>query len=260
MAHAVLRSVGMTAFLAAAALAQPQTSIIPQIADGGAWQTTIVITNTLSSGASASLSFYKETSGGATEGWNLPFLEGSTQTLPLPGGATIFLHTMGTDSTTSAGWGQMIATGGVSAYAIFTQRIPGRTDQDGTAPAGASASHLVMPFDNTGGFASTIALVNPTATGETVSVNIQMDSGAISKTSIDIPAQGHAAFPLAQQFPNISGHSGLIEFVGSSSRASFSTFSVIGLRFNPTGGFTTLPVFLSQSGAPIIGGSTGGAK
>jgi hypothetical protein len=63
----------------AIALGQLQTSIIPQIANGRPWQTTIVITNTLSSGASASLSFYKETSGGAAQSWNLTFLEGPTQ-------------------------------------------------------------------------------------------------------------------------------------------------------------------------------------
>lgn len=44
---------------------------------------------------------------------------------------------MDADAATSAGWAQVSASGagvaGVVAYAIFTQRVPGRQDQDGTA-------------------------------------------------------------------------------------------------------------------------------
>jgi hypothetical protein len=53
------------AFLFAFSCAQAQTTlIIPQIVDGGAWLTTIALTNTSASQTVASLSFFQETGGG----------------------------------------------------------------------------------------------------------------------------------------------------------------------------------------------------
>ena len=104
----IVRYLAIAALLFTAAISRAQTQIIPQIADGGAWQTTLVLTNTASAAASVSLSFYQETSGGATQPWNLAFVEGgSTQNVSVPGGGTLFLHTLGTNSGTSVGWAQI---------------------------------------------------------------------------------------------------------------------------------------------------------
>ena len=64
-----------SAFLFALSPSQAQTLIIPQIADGGGWQTTVVLTNTTASTASASLSFYQEASGGGTQSWVVGYFE-----------------------------------------------------------------------------------------------------------------------------------------------------------------------------------------
>jgi hypothetical protein len=125
------RCLVLTVFLTALAFGQPQTQIIPQVADGGNWQTTIVLTNTTTTAQSAALTFYQETTSGATQTWNLALMEATSQNVSVPGGATVFLHTPGTGAVTSVGWGQIVALAGVDAYAIFTQRVPGRTDQDG---------------------------------------------------------------------------------------------------------------------------------
>jgi hypothetical protein len=230
-------------------LGQAQTLVIPQIADGGAWQTTLVLTNTSASATSVSLNFFQETSEGATQNWNLPFLEvASTQNLSLPAAGTLFLHTPGTASGTSVGWAQLQASAAVVAYAIFTQRIPGRTDQDGTAPATSSSSRILIPFDNTNGFVTSIAIANPTGASESISVGIQPSSGSSSQLSpITLPAQGHTAFALPQQFSASTGQSGLLEFYTAS-----GSLSALALRFNPTGGFTAAPAY-AESGPPIIG-------
>jgi hypothetical protein len=84
------------AFLALALSAAAQSLILPQIADGGNWRTAIVLVNTTSSAATASLTFFQDTTGGATKSWNPLFLETSnTQSLPVPAGGTLFLHTPG---------------------------------------------------------------------------------------------------------------------------------------------------------------------
>ncbi|HEY7390164.1 MAG TPA: hypothetical protein VH640_16735 [Bryobacteraceae bacterium] len=251
----LIRSMGLTALMAALAMGQSLASYIPQIADGGAWQTTIVVANTSTSTAFVSLNFYQETSGGATQNWNLAFQEGSAQSLSLAGGVTKFLHTLGTDSATSVGWAQVLASGpgveGVVAYAIFTQRIPGRTDQDGTASAAAGATRFLVPFDNSGGFITAVAVADYSSSG-TINVNIQLDTGAISQGSFSIPAQGHASFGLPDRFPTTSGQRGLAEFYVTGNGRETPQLSMLALRFNPTGAFTTAPVY-GQSGSPIIG-------
>jgi hypothetical protein len=66
-----------------------------------------------------------------------------------------------------------MALGAVVAYAIFTQRISGRTDQDGTAPAAAAASRILVPFNNSPGAVTTMAIANPTLSSVTVNVGIR---------------------------------------------------------------------------------------
>ncbi len=46
-------------FPLALSIAHAQTQIIPQVADGGAWQTTLVLTNTGTSAATASLTSFR---------------------------------------------------------------------------------------------------------------------------------------------------------------------------------------------------------
>jgi hypothetical protein len=244
----------LTVFLTALSFGQPQTLIVPQIADGGGWQTTLVLTNMTTGSGSAGLTFYQETSGGATQSWNPPFQEAVAQNVPVAAGSTVFLHTMGTSSATSVGWAQIIVSPGIAAYAIFTQRIPGQADQDGTAAGGAVAERFLVPFDNTAGFVTSVAMVNQVAAvqrggteNNTISVNIRIETGATSQSSITLPAQGHMAFAFADRFPVTSGHRGLAEFY-----IARGSLSMIALRFNPTGAFTTAPAY-SQSGAPVVG-------
>lgn len=230
-----------------------QGLIIPHVVDGGAWQTTIVLTNTAASVSHAGLNFLMETSGNQTQPWNLTFLEGTaTQSIILAAGATMFLHTPGTGATTSQGWGQLIADPGVVAYAIFTSRFSGFSAQQGTAPAGTSAPGLLIPFDNTSGLLAAIALVNTSAAPETISVAFRTTGGTITQGTLNVPANGHVAFVLQQQFPTTAGQSGLAEFYTNN-----GTISAIALSYNVSGGaFSSAPVYF-ETGPPIISTGSG---
>jgi hypothetical protein len=229
-------------------IGQAQSLIIPQIADGGGWLTTLVVGNTTSFATTASISFFQDIGAGATQSWSPSFLEGgSTQNLPLPAGGTVFLHTTGTATTTTQGWGSVQAPAGVIAFAIFTQRVAGRPDQDGTSPAAPSVTRVLMPYDNTNSFVTSMAIVNTTSSSEFISVALQPTSAAGSTaTPISLPAQGHMAFTVPQQFSGTGGQSGMLEFYVAN-----GSFSVLALRFNPTGSFTTAPVF-PETGPPSI--------
>jgi hypothetical protein len=224
----------------------PSTSVlVPQFVDGGGWQTTLVLANTTASAATASVTFYKETGagGGATEPWTPTFLEGgSTQNLSLAAGATLFLHTPGTSSTLTQGWGQATASDGVQIYAVFRTTAGGQ----GTASAVTTGNNVLMPFDNTGGNVTSFAVANPTDEIETLSVSFQSSGGAISHSSLTIPAYGHEAFAFPTLFPGTANGQGLAEFYAAS-----GGFALIGLLFDPVG-FSTAQVY-TGTGPIIIG-------
>jgi len=230
------------------ATAWGQALIIPQVVDGEVWQTTIVVTNTTAATAQASLNFFVETPGNATQPWNLSFLEvSSTQSISLPPGATILLHTPGTAAALSQGWGQVVADTGVVAYATFTKRSVGLPAQVGTSPAIAAASRILVPFDNTLGNVAAMALANTGSAPETLSVSFRTTGGTITQSTLtNVPPQGHIAFTFPQQFAATIGQSGLAEFFTAS-----GTFSILALSFNPAGSLTTAPVYV-ESGPPII--------
>ncbi len=238
----------MMLFSFALSVGSAQTLIIPQIADGGAWQTELALTNTGTTATTVSLSFFQSGANSTTQSWNPPFQEvGSTQNLSLPPASTTFLHTQGTAASLTEGWATMQAGPNVVAYAIFTQTVTGRQNQDGTAPAAAAVSRILVPFDNTSGFASTIAIANPGSTSESIAVAVQPTSGAAAQLSaISLPAGGYTAFVVPTQFSSTAAERGLLEFSSAS-----GTFSVIALRFNPTGAFTAAPVY-AESGSPVI--------
>jgi len=246
------------AFSFAFSCAQAQsTLIIPQIVDGGAWLTTIALTNTSASQTVASLSFFQETGGGNTSSWPLNFVEmtsAQTQNLVLAGVSSLFLHTLGTAATTTIGWAQLSETDAsapVVAYAIFTQRVPGRSDQDGTAPAAAAVSRILVPFDNTSGAVTSMAIANTTSSSETINVGIRTASATTQPMAITLPADGHTSFGFPTQFAATAGLSGLAEFYAPS-----GSFSILALKFN-SGAFTTAPVY-SATGPPIIASSSAG--
>ncbi|MDP9114018.1 MAG: hypothetical protein M3O20_10075 [Acidobacteriota bacterium] len=225
-----------------------QTLYIPQFVDGGGWQSTIVITNTSAVTATATLTFHSDSGGGNTQAWTPSFLEtSSTSGLVLASGSSMFLHTPGTAPTLTQGWGEVDAGAGIVAYNIFTNRLPGQKDQDSTAPAVSATNRILVPYDDANGFVSAIAVVNPTATAQTVSIGFQTTDGIIAMDLLPIvPPMGHLAFVLSQQFPYILGHRGLAEFYSAT-----GNLSMIALRFNPTQSSTSMPVFF-ETGTPLI--------
>ena len=223
------------------------TQIIPQVADGAGWSTTIVLANKTSTTQTVALSFNMDTANGATTPWTLQFLEGGSQSsISLAAGSTLFLHTAGTSTTLTQGWGQVDAAAGVTAYAIFTQRVPGKPAQDGTAPAVSASSRILVPFDNTSGLVSAFAVANPNNTAETVQANVRTSDGTFFRHSGDSPRQGTDDLPPERLFPGTAGKSGLAEFYVAS-----GTIAIIALRANGIA-FTAAPVYF-QNGDPIIG-------
>ena len=93
--QSILRKLILTASFSAACLCA-QVQVIPQVADGAGWRSTIVLTNTTSQNINGvSLTFNKDIGAGATAPWSPTFLEGSFSG-SVPAGSSVFLHTPGT--------------------------------------------------------------------------------------------------------------------------------------------------------------------
>jgi hypothetical protein len=234
-----------------------QTQVIPQVADGAGWATTIVLTNTTTGDLPFTLNFKQAIPNGAgvTTAWNPPFQDTSALGSNIPAGSSIFLRTPGNATDLSQGWAELVADPRVTGYAIFTSRQGGGRAQDSTAPAVSASSRILVPFDNSSNLIMALALVNPNASAETVSVNFRTSDGTTSTASTpNLPSQGQITFLMPQQFAGTANQSGLAEFYVSS-----GTISIIALRANPTGAVTSAPVFF-ETGSPIIttGGGGGG--
>jgi hypothetical protein len=241
------------ALMCALSVAHAQTSLIPQVVDGGPWQTTIVITNTGSTQVAVSITFFQNTSGGSTSSWALAFTENvQPQALIVQGGSSIFLHTPDTAANTTVGWGQVSEldnAGTVVAYAIFTQR--GAVLGIGTAPASAAASRILVPFDNTNGADTSMAIATASASGITINVGLRMGGSTSQPTAIPLPANGHVSFRFVDQFPATAGQSGLAEFYSPS-----GSFAILALKFQ-SGALTTSPVY-TATGPPLIASTSSG--
>jgi hypothetical protein len=230
-----------------------QPLVIPQVADGqdatgGRWRSTVVLTNTTTLTAHATLTFSKDIDNvGHTGPWSPTWLEGSFNGTLSPADS-VFLHTPGTGPL-AQGWAEILPSGpGVEAYVIYTFSVNGR-DQDSTAPAVSTASRILVPFDNTNGLTTALAVVNPNAFPLIITANFKLSGpvGTVVRGApLNLPAEGQLAFVMPTQFPGTATFSGLAEFSSTS-----SNFSIIALRGNPTGGLTSLQMYY-ESGPPVI--------
>jgi hypothetical protein len=219
--------------------------VIPQVADGGPWLTTIVVVNRTSASVTASLSFSMDLSNDASAvDWSPQIVENiNYKQLPIPAHGAVFLHTPGTGSFTY-GYAVLSAPEGVEAFAIFKQRVPGRQDQEGGATASAPDARVLVPFDNTQGNVTSIAMANSGSAQQTVIVTIRTASGMTLTDKLNLAAKGHKAFRTIDQFTATNGQQGTIEFSGAP-----ASLTAIALRFNSSGAFTTVPTVSSPPAA-----------
>ena len=122
---------------------------------------------------------------------------------------------------------------------IFRQSVPGRPDSEGSISGAQSSNRIFLPFNNTGGFVTGVAIANSNPTQTlSVSLTFQADNGATSNGFLSLPPNAHQAFVLTSLFPQLAGQRGSIQFTTST-----PDMVVMGLRFSPTNSFTSLDSF-----------------
>ena len=135
------------------------------------------------------------------------------------------------------GSAQLTTTGNIGGFVIFRYNPNG---QEAVVPLETrNANAYVIPFDNTNGTVTGIALSAQAPLANVVPVVIRDDKGnAIGGAgNLAISINGHTSFVLSQQFSITTNIRGTIEF----QKPVGAQISVIGIRTPPALTFTTLP-------------------
>ncbi|MEB2361242.1 MAG: BACON domain-containing protein [Bryobacteraceae bacterium] len=243
---------GLQKTVTVTAIARSRRRTIPQIADGGAFKTTITLVNADKVPATVSLVFRRSDGPDArtTQPWNIALANNQPiQDVTIQPGNVYTVETAALESFTSIGWAEVISEQNVTGFAVYRQRLPGQPDQEAAVPVNqGDMQRFLLPFDNRAGFRTTMAIANLSTTESAVVSVAFRDASGIpigGGTVKTIPPQGHYAYRLIDDFP-IDGQEGVAEFTAVSGQ-----ISAVGLRFNPTSSFTSFEVqrFASPVGA-----------
>ena len=98
------------------------------------------------------------------------------------------------------GWAEVATSGQIGLTSIFQFSIGSPRDSQGSSIASFSGSSFLMPFDNTQGNVTAVAIANTNATQPlTVTMNYVTDGGAQSTTSIVLQPHAHQAFVVTDE-------------------------------------------------------------
>jgi hypothetical protein len=210
---------------------------VAQVVDGGGFVNQFAIVNLDTSQVSFQFRFWRD-DGNAL---SLPLTTSAPGDLAgtLAPGATIFARTSGNSAPLLQGWAEVASTGRIGVLAIFKLATPGNPDSEATVTGVQSGSNIFLPFDDTQGFVTGVAVSNANPT-QSVSVTMVFtsDAGAQSNAAVTLPPHGLTAFVLPTAYPATAGVRGSIRFSPSS-----PDIAVVGLRFSPNNSFTSLASF-----------------
>lgn len=220
----------------------PRVGVLAHVAAGGGWLTSISLVNTSSSPVTANVVFH--TNDGSV--LNLPVAgNGASKSAAavISSNALLVIDTVDQSSNTlQTGWAEVLASGALDGFAILRYAGSDGTASEGTIPLQTQfPSKLILPFDNTSGFSTGLAIANLAANGARVLATIWDRSGSqIGSESINLVADGHGGYMLPDLFTETTGQGGTIEFQNPDGGG----LAAIGLRFSPQGTFTSVPTIL----------------
>jgi photosystem II stability/assembly factor-like uncharacterized protein len=224
-----------------------RSGVLSQIAAGGGWTTEVSLSNSSSSAVIVSIQLHAE------DGTALSLPESITQqgapqtataasiTVVINPNATVVVSMEDQGASTSVGWADVLSSSGsLSGFAIFRYTSSPGTVSEGTAPLVTQfPTKVLVPYDNTGGFSTGMALVNLSTVPVSVTATLWNATGSsLGTQSIALVASGHASFFFPDKFSATTGNQGFVTLQSNGS----SGLTAVGLRFSPFGTFTSVPV------------------
>ena len=214
---------------------------IAHIASGNGWTTTFVLVNTGTSGAAVNLNFFADNGSPLSLPISYP-QQGSAVTQAtsvntgMGVGSTLIVQTTGVDSSPLLiGSAQLSVQGNVGGFVIFGYE----NGNEAVVPLQTgNAGGYIIPFDNTAGTGTGVAVNNVSSQAANVAVIFRDSTGAqIGTGTIPLAANGHSAIVLQNQFPVTANMQGTVEFdapIGVQ-------IGALGIRTPIAHTFTTLP-------------------
>ena len=224
------------------ASAQAFTYYFPQIAIGGGWRTTIFLTNATASPASATVTFTGN-DGGLF--WNnFTDENGNTVTgngnfkfsLTLASGETRRYVSVD-DHPLGVGWATVSANASILGTAMYTWLDgSGNIIAEAGVPMAIPLGKQAVFVDTTQGFRTAVSIANPNTGDLEVHFELVSDTGQIVNSTIKtLPGFTHIALFTDELFPGMGPMVGRLQYYCTNPMVS------VGLRFSPTGVFTSLP-------------------
>lgn len=225
-----------------------ESGIFPQIAVGGGWKTSFTLLNLADTPQLAKLTFWDNDGAPLSallafspEVGLSPTASPSTEIqLPANGMAVVEMD-VPASSEMMAGWAKVQAPAGIVGAATFRYRSAEGQEMEAIVPMETRTPYsFVLPYDHTAGFATGVAVANGSETSDAnVAITIRDATGKelLPVDTIVLPSRGHAYFALTSRYPGLAGARGSLEFRDRNG----GNVAVLGLRFHPTGSFTSIP-------------------
>ena len=222
---------------------------IAQLASGGLWNSTITLVNTGSTAVQVRLNFFADNGSALLLPLTFPQTSSSgplmaaTLDETIGAGAEVLIQTAGSaGQATQEGWVQLLANGNIGGSAVFGWTAAAGTQEAVSPVETRNPSAFVLSFDNTGGYATGVALANVSNQAVTVPVVLRDDTGAsLGSAAIKLAAYAHTSFMLTDPtygYPATAGKRGTLEL----DTPTGGQISAIGIRADPDGAITSTPV------------------
>lgn len=217
--------------------------VISHIADGGGWQSAFIITNLTGRPVPYAVSFTQ------TDGMPLNVSGiGNFAAATLAPRGVAFLTSAGAGNLVT-GWGRLIGGNDLSVTTTFIWKNanPGG-DQQGSVPGDAEGdTSIAVPFDDTGGALSGVAVANTSPSPVSVLAVAYDEAGRILAvdSSIVLTGYGQTSFIFAQRpgFAPLANRKGLLRlFAIHGGQPPYTGLNGLLLKFLPNGAFTTINV------------------
>ena len=217
---------------------------MPHVAAEGGWHTSFTLVNKGTTSSTARLNTFLDSVPQSPVLITLPQqpslgpIQGLSLDQTIAPNASFLVQESGSASVPwVVGSAQLSATTpSVDGFAIF-HFDPSQQEAVVPLTLGAAGSYI-LAFDNTNGVATGVAVASVSTLTSSIPVIIRDDQGNQLVTDfLQLPANGHTSYVLAQQYPATANVRGTIEFDAPSG----AQISALGIRYTPPGTLTTIP-------------------
>jgi hypothetical protein len=228
-----------------------RVGVLSQIAAGGGWMSSLYLVNNSASALPVTVNFYGNDGtplslpATLVQGTNSQTQTMSTASATLNPNSTLLIELDGQSSTALTGWADVLSTAQLAGYAVFHYNSTEGVQSEGTVTLETSPQiTFQLPYDNTNGLTTAVALTNlAPVSASTVTATLWDASGnPLAARALSIASLGHMAFALTDYLPQATGNRGIVVFTNTTG----GNITGLGLRVNPAGGITSVPVLPAQ--------------